>query len=110
MLWSSRGRSLHWDVLRYTGGAQKQASGNVFKPKEGKFRLDVRWKFFTQSGEALAQLPREAVDAPLQEAFKARMDGALGNLIRWVAALPTTGSWKQTNSKVPVQSNLLVVL
>jgi len=65
---------------------------------------------YSEGGEALAQLPREGRDAPLQEAFKARMDGALGNLIRWVAALPTTAGWKQTSSKVPFQSNLLAVL
>ena len=29
-------------------------------------------------------LPREAVDAPSLEAFKARLDGALGRLSWWV--------------------------
>ena len=32
--------------------------------KEGRLRLDVRGKFFTESGEVLQQLPREGVDAP----------------------------------------------
>ena len=36
-------------------------------------------------------LPREAVDAPSLEAFKATLDGALGSLIQWVAALPMAG-------------------
>ena len=37
--------------------------------------------FFTESGEVLEQLPREAVDAhPSLEAFRARWDGALGSL------------------------------
>ena len=31
--------------------------------------------------EALALLPREAVDAPLSEVFRARLDRALGRLI-----------------------------
>ena len=31
---------------------------------------------------------REAVGAPSLEVFKGRLDGALGNLIYWVAALP----------------------
>jgi len=44
------------------------------------FRLDVRVKFSTQSGEVLAQLPREAADAPSLEVFKAGLDGALGSL------------------------------
>ena len=29
------------------------------------------------------RLPREAVDAPSLEVFKARLDGALGNLVWW---------------------------
>ncbi len=33
-------------------------------------------------------MPREAVDALSLEVLKARLDGALGNLICWVAALP----------------------
>jgi len=36
------------------------------------------------------RLPREAVDAPSPEAFMARLDGALGSLSWWVAALPTS--------------------
>ena len=43
--------------------------------------MDVRGKFFTMSGEVLEQLPREAVDAPSMELFKARLDGALGSLV-----------------------------
>ena len=39
----------------------------------------------------LAQLPREAVDAPSLEVPKARLDGALGSLSWWVAVLPTAG-------------------
>jgi len=41
------------------------------KLKEGRFRLDIRKKFFTM---------REVVDAPSLETFKARWDGALSNL------------------------------
>ena len=43
--------------------------GNDFKLKEGRFRLDVGGKFFTESGEMLEQLPRDAVDAPSLEVF-----------------------------------------
>jgi len=35
------------------------------------------------------KLPREAVDSPSLEVLKARLDGALGSLIWWVAMLPT---------------------
>jgi len=36
-------------------------------------------------------LPREAVDAPSLEAFKARLDVALGSLFWWLATLPMAG-------------------
>ena len=50
--------------------------------KKGRFRLDVREKFFSM-GEVRCwnRLPREAVDAPSLEVFKARLDGALGSLV-----------------------------
>ena len=32
-------------------------------------------------------LPREVVDAPLLDAFKARLDVALGSLVQWLATL-----------------------
>ena len=36
---------------------------------------------YQESGEVLEQLPREVVDAPFLEVFKARLDGALGKLV-----------------------------
>ena len=56
--------------------------GNGFKLKEGGFRLDVRKKFFTvRVLRHWNRLPREAVDAPSLEVLKARLGGALSNLI-----------------------------
>ena len=50
--------------------------------REGKLRLDVRGKFFTKRVVRCWQrLPREAVDAPSLQVFKARLDGALGSLV-----------------------------
>ncbi|KFV13283.1 hypothetical protein N340_03350, partial [Tauraco erythrolophus] len=53
-----------------------------FKLKEGRFRLDLRKKFFTlRVVKHCHRLPREAVAAPSLEVFKARLDGALSNLM-----------------------------
>ncbi|KFR05979.1 hypothetical protein N306_14254, partial [Opisthocomus hoazin] len=50
--------------------------------KEGRFRLDIRKKFFTMRVvKHWNRLPREAVDAPSLEVFKARLDAALSNLV-----------------------------
>ncbi|KFQ29167.1 hypothetical protein N332_03102, partial [Mesitornis unicolor] len=55
---------------------------NGFKLEEGRFRLDIRKKFFTvRVVRHRHRLPREAVDAPSLQGFKARLDGALGNLV-----------------------------
>ena len=46
------------------------------------FRLDIRKKFFAvRVVRHWNRLPSEAVDAPSLEAFKARLDGALSNLV-----------------------------
>ena len=56
--------------------------GNGFKLEEGRFRLDVRKKFFTvRVVRQWNRLPGEAVDVPSVEAFKARLDGAVSNLV-----------------------------
>jgi len=81
--------------LRETGGRTEilrhliVTRGNVFKLKEGRFRVDVRKKFFTQGVvKCWHRLPREAVGVPSLEAFKAGLDGALGSLNWLLAVLP----------------------
>ncbi|KFQ58248.1 hypothetical protein N334_02330, partial [Pelecanus crispus] len=55
---------------------------NGFKLREGRFRLDLRKKFFTMRVvRRWSRLPREVVDSPSLEVFKARTHGALSNLV-----------------------------
>ncbi|KGL98803.1 hypothetical protein N301_02706, partial [Charadrius vociferus] len=55
---------------------------NGFKLEEGRFRTDIRKKYFTlRVVRHWNRLPREAVDAPSLEEFKARLDEALSNLV-----------------------------
>ena len=50
--------------------------------REERFRLDVRGKFFTvKVVRCWNRLPREVVDVPSLDVFKARLDGALGSLV-----------------------------
>jgi len=47
-----------------------------------RFRLDIRRNFFSQRVVThWNRLPRDVVDAPSLEAFKARLDVALGSLV-----------------------------
>ena len=53
-----------------------------FKLDEGRFRLDIRKKFFTVIVlRHWNRLPSKVVDAHSLEAFKARLDAAVSNLV-----------------------------
>ncbi|KFQ11490.1 hypothetical protein N330_09534, partial [Leptosomus discolor] len=55
---------------------------NGLKLKEGRFRLDIKKKFFTMRVvKHWHRLPREVVEAPSLGTFQARLDGALSTLI-----------------------------
>ena len=49
---------------------------------------------YSEGDEALAQLPRGAVDVLTLEVPKARLDEALANLIWWRATSSQQGGWK----------------
>ena len=97
-MFSLEKRRLRGDLIaafQYLKGAYKQEGsqlsegvdnsrtrGNDFKMKEGRLRLDVRGKLFTMRVvRRWNRLPREVVDAPSLEVFKARLDGTLGSLV-----------------------------
>jgi len=66
----------------FTRACSDRARRNGCKLKEGRFRLDIRKKFFTMRVVKLWNgFPREAVDATSLEVFKSRLDGALSNLV-----------------------------
>jgi len=66
--------------------------GNGCKLKEGRFRLAIRKKFFTMRVvKHWHRLPREAAAAPSLSVFKARLDGALSNLVWWKMSLLMAG-------------------
>jgi len=97
-LFSLEKRRLCWDLIgafQYLKRACKKdgdnhfsrpccnrTRGNIFKIKEGRFRLNIRRKYFALwVVKHWNRLSREVVDAPSLETFTVRLDGALSNLI-----------------------------
>jgi len=66
----------------FTRVCSDRTKGNVSKLKGRRFRLDIRKKFFTMRVvKHWHRLPRAAVDAPSLAVLKARLNGALSNLV-----------------------------
>jgi len=76
----------------FSRACHERTRSNVFKPREGRFRLDIRKKFFTMRVvKPWNRLPREAMEAPSLETFTVRLDGALSNLIQLKMSLFIAG-------------------
>ena len=104
-LFSLEKRRLQEDLIvafQYLKGAYKQEGiclfmrvesdrtrGNGLKLRQGRFRLDIRRKFFTQRVVMhWNRLPKEAVDAL---SLEVRLDVALGSLVWWLATCTKQG-------------------
>ena len=62
--------------------ALRRRRGNGFKLEEGRFKLDIRKKFFSvRVVRHRNRLSSKVVDVLTLEAFKAGLDGAVSNLI-----------------------------
>jgi len=106
-LFSLKKRRLCRDLIvafQYLKGAHRKDRDNLFskaccdrtrsnalKLREGRFRLDIRKKYFTlRVVKHWNRLPREVAEEALSlETFKARLDGALSNLVYWNLSLLT---------------------
>ena len=66
----------------FTRVCSDRTRGKSCKLQEGRFRSDIKKKFFTMRVvKHWNLLPRDAVDVPSLEVFKTRLDGALSNLV-----------------------------
>jgi len=76
----------------FTRVCSDRTRGNCSKLKEGRFRLELRKKFFIMTVvRCWHRLLREAVAAPSLAVFKARLDAALNNLVWWKMSLLMAG-------------------
>jgi len=92
----------------FTRVCSDRTRGNSSKLKEGSFRLDIRKKFFTMRAvKQWPRLPRAAVDSPSLAVFKARLDGALSNLVWWKMSLLMAGGLEPHDLSNPYHSMIL---
>lgn len=64
----------------FTRGCNDMTRDTGFVLKEGRSTLDIRRRFTVRVVRHWNRLFREIVDVPSLKVFKARLDGAIGNL------------------------------
>ena len=118
-LFSLEKRRLQGDLtvaFQYMKGANKQEGewlftwvnsdrtrGNGFKLR-WDIQVDIRRKFFTQRVvKHWNRLPKEILDAPSLEEFRARLDVALGSLVQSLVILPMAWELKLDDHHGPFQ-------
>jgi len=84
----------------FTQSDSDRVRGSGVKLKEGRFRLDIRKKFFTGVVRFCNTLP---IPAPSLKAFKASLNVALGSLVWWLATLHIAGELKLDDHCGPFQ-------
>jgi len=68
--------------LLFTRVDSARTRGIGVKLRQGRFTVDIRRKFFIQRVVThWNRLPKEVVDSPSLEVFKARLDVSLGSLV-----------------------------
>lgn len=101
-------------VDREERGSIKKSSdrmrSNGFKLKEGRFRLDIQKKFFTQVVRHWSMSPREVVDTSSLGVFNAKLDGSLSGLILWKVLVFMAGVLTWMILEVPSNENHFVIL
>jgi len=81
-------------------GSNRTISNGFKLKKRDRLGLDFRRKFFARRVERHRnRLPKDSVDTPALEVFKASLDVALGNLVWW------KGGWNQMIFKVTSNLN-----